>query len=136
MHLPGTDPLVQLPFSCWHQPIVGSNPSGFFQWDWQTPNTHIRARLDREEIRMHPSVRCSPDGKSVSFDFDPIQIPTPAGMSRMPGTLDIWKQVRWIGPVLDRLPASHYSDLPVSAYPSTIGAVGDDNGDGLVNAAD
>jgi hypothetical protein len=132
----GTDSLDQLPISDWHETIASSDLSNFFQWDSQTSNTHINARVNTEEIPIRPKVSVSLDGKTIWFDFDPIQIPIEEGMSGTPVTLDIVKQVRWVGPVLDPLPTSHYIDLLVNEYPTIPGPVGDYNGNGIIDAAD
>jgi hypothetical protein len=81
-------------------------------------------------------VSFSSDGKAIGFDFDLIQIPTQGGTSNAPVTVDILKQVRWIGPVLDPVPTSHHIDILVNEYPTTSALVGDYNNDGFVDATD
>jgi len=49
----GTDPLVQLPISDWHESIASGDLSDFFQWDSQSPTTSISASIDGEEIPIH-----------------------------------------------------------------------------------
>jgi hypothetical protein len=131
----GTDSL-KLPISGWHESILSHDLSDFFQWDSQSRPTSITARIDTEEIPIDAHVSFSSDGKSVWFDFDAIQIPTQGGASDTPVTLDILKQVQWIGPVLDPLPTSHYIDILVSEFPTTPALAGDYNADGFVDAAD
>jgi hypothetical protein len=132
----GTDGLVKLPVSGWHESIVNGDLGDFFQWDSQSRTTSITARIDAAEIPIDAHVSFSSDGKSVWFDFDAIQIPTQGGTSDTPVTLDILKQVQWIGPVLDPIPTSHYIDILVSEFPTTPALAGDYNADGFVDAAD
>jgi hypothetical protein len=132
----GTNASVQLPISDWHETIVNGDLSEFFQWDSQYANTNISAHIDSETLTIHPNITFSIDSKSVWFDFDPIQIPTQSAASGSPVILDILKQIRWTGPVLDPLPTSHYIDVLVSEYPSTVRSAGDFNGNGTVDAAD
>jgi hypothetical protein len=135
-HAAGTDRLAELPISDWHESIVSGDLSDFFQWDSQSSTTSISAHIDTEEIPIHAHISFSSDGKSISFDFDPIRIPVQGGTSNTPVTLDILKQVSWIGPVLDPLPTSHHIDILVNEYPTTPALVGDYNDDGVVDAAD
>ena len=132
----GTDASVELPISDWHESIVSSDLSDFFQWDAQNPNTGIRASINGDEIPIHAHFNFSADGKSIWFDFDPVHIPTQTGTADTPVVLDILKQVRWTGPVLDPLTTSHHIDVLVNEYPTTPALGGDYNNDGVVDAAD
>jgi hypothetical protein len=131
-----THPAVELPISDWHETISSGDLSDYLQWDSQFADTSISAHIDSQVLTIHPSTAFSSDGKSVWFDFDPIQIPTQSAASGAPVTIDIFKQIRWNGPVLDPLPFSHYIEFQVSEYPSTPVLFGDFNGNGIVDAAD
>jgi hypothetical protein len=133
---PGTDSAVELSISEWHETIVSGELSDFLEWDSQGPNTSISARIGVDDLAIHPIVEFTPDGKSVEFDFESIQIPTQSAVSSTPVVLKILKQIRWTGPVLDPLPTSHYIDVVVNEYPPSIGPVGDFNQNGVVDAAD
>ena len=132
----GTDPLLELPISDWHESIASGDLSDFFQWDSQSPTTSISASIDGEEIPIHAHLNFSSNGNSIWFDFDPIQIPTQEGTSGTPVILHIQKQLLWTGPVLDPLTTSHHIDILVNEYPTRPALVGDYNNDGIVDAAD
>ena len=72
-----SDRLHELPIADWHETITDGDLSDFFQWDTQSPNTSISARIGSEEIPIHAHVSFSSDDKSIWFDFDPIHIPDP-----------------------------------------------------------
>ena len=131
----GGNSVTPLTISDWHETISSSDLSNFLQWNSHDAGTHIRAHIGDDELSIDPRASFSSDGNSIWFDFDPIQIPTQIGTSSIPVTLDILKQVRWIGPVLDPLPTVHYIDIPVNEYPST-SPIGDYNGNDVVDAAD
>jgi hypothetical protein len=132
----GTDPLVKLPIADWHESIVGGDVNDFFQWDTQNPNTRISARIGSEGVPINGQVSFSSDSKTIWFDFDPIQIPSQLELGSTPVTLDIFKYLRWTGPVLDPIPTAQHIDILVSEYPSTSELAGDYNLDGVVDAAD
>ena len=132
----GTDPLVKLPIADWHESIVGGDLSDFFQWDTQNPNTRISARIGSEQVPIDGKVSFSSNSKTIWFDFDPIQIPVQGELVGTPVTLDIFKYLRWVGPVLDPISTAQHIDILVSEYPTTPQLAGDYNHSGIVDAAD
>jgi hypothetical protein len=132
----GTDPMVKLPIADWHESMVGGDASPFVQWDTQSSDTNISARIGSEGFPINGRVNFSADGRTVWFNFDPISIPTQGALASTPVTLDISKDVVWSGPVLDPIPFAQHLDILVSEYPATPDVVGDYNHNGIADAAD
>jgi hypothetical protein len=132
----GTHPVVKPPIADWHESMVGGDASQFVQWDTQSPDTNISARIGSIGFPINGRVNFSADGRTVWFNFDPISIPTQGALASTPVTLDISKDVVWSGPVLDPIPIPQHLDILVSEFPTIPDVAGDYNGDGIVNAAD